>query len=145
MHLVINFIISVIKYNHEKEGRLKGRKDSTAKNVDEHLAKLPEEQRKALEWLRKVIKEAAPEAEEVISYRIPTYRYHGPLVHFAAFKNHLSFYGVNRSLLETFKDELQEHKISGTTIHFIPENPLPEALVRKIVKKRMKENEESKK
>lgn len=61
-----------------------------AKTVDEYLHELPEAQRDMLEKLREAIKTAAPEAEEVISYRIPTYKYHGPLVHFAAFKNHFS-------------------------------------------------------
>ncbi len=117
-------------------------KSSPAKDVDEYLAALPKDQREALEKVRKAIKEVAPEVEEVISYRIPTYKYQEPLVHFAAFKNHLSFYGINKSVFEDFKDELQDYKISGTTIHFSAENPLLESVVKKIVKKRMKENEE---
>jgi len=126
----------------KKKADSKEEKIPPAKNVDEYLAELPEEQRNTLEELRKAIKEAAPDAEEVISYRIPTYKFHGPLVHFAAFKNHLSFFGVNKSIFEIFKDELVDYDISGTTIHFTPENPLPETLVKKIVKKRIKDNEE---
>lgn len=110
--------------------------------VEDYLANVPKEDRDVLENLRNTIKSAAPEADEVISYGIPTYKYKGPLVHFAAFKNHLSFYGVNKSLLETFRNELGSHKISGTTIHFTTENPLPEEFVRKIVKKRVEQNEE---
>lgn len=118
------------------------KKNPPAKDVDEYLATVPKNQRLALENLRNIIKTTVPEAEEVISYRIPTYKYKGPLVHFAAFKDHLSFFGVNKSVLEKFKSELKDHKISGTTIHFSPQNPLPEEIVKKIVKIRMKENEE---
>lgn len=110
--------------------------------VDDYVAAVPKEDRDVLENLRNTIKSAAPEAEEVISYGIPTYKYKGPLVHFAAFKNHLSFYGVNKSLLETVKDELKDHKLSGTTIHFSAKNPLPEEFVKKIVQKRIEQNEE---
>ena len=65
-------------------------KSTPAKDVDEYLITVPEKERVALEYLRKAIKDAAPMAEEIISYRIPTYNYHGSLVHFAAFKNHSS-------------------------------------------------------
>lgn len=109
--------------------------------VEDYLANVPKEDRDVLENLRNIIKSAAPEAEEVISYGIPTYKYKGPLVHFAAFKNHLSFYGVNKSLLETVKGELKDHKLSGTTIHFSAKNPLPEEFVKKIVKNRIEQNE----
>lgn len=112
-----------------------------AKTVDEYLADTPEKTRNALENLRKAIKAAAPEAEEVISYRIPTYRYHGPLVHFAAFKDHCSFIVVNKSLIETFRSELGPFTTSGATIHFSAENPLPASLVEKIVRARKTENE----
>jgi uncharacterized protein YdhG (YjbR/CyaY superfamily) len=112
-----------------------------AKDVDAYIKALPDDVRVALENLRKSIKAAAPKAEEVISYRIPTYKHHGPLVHFMAHPNHCSFIAVNRSVVETFKSELADYDTSGTTIHFSAENPLPATLVRKIVKARMKENE----
>ncbi len=95
----------------------------------------------ALEDLRRTIKAAAPTAEEVISYRIPTYKYHGPLVHFVARKTYGSFIVVSKSTLETFKGELEGYDTSGTTIHFSLEKSLPASLVKKIVKARMKENE----
>ncbi|WP_414470174.1 iron chaperone [Methanobacterium sp. ACI-7] len=110
--------------------------------VDDYLASVSKKDREVLENLRNTIKSAAPQSEEVISYGIPTYKYKGPLVHFAAFKNYLSFYGINKSLLDTFKDELKDYKISGTTVHFTAEKPLSEEFVRKIVKKRIEENEE---
>lgn len=113
-------------------------KSAPAKDVDEYLAAIPEKERIALEDLRK---DAAPMAKERISYRIPTYKYHGPLVHFAAFKNHSSLIVVDKSLLETFKDELEDYKTSGATIRFSAEKPLPAVLVKKIVKARIEENE----
>ncbi len=116
-------------------------KEAPAKDVDEYIAKAPEEAREALEELRKNIKTAAPMAEEIISYRIPTYKYNGSLVHFAAFKNHSSFIVVDKFLLETFKNELEEFKTSGTTIRFTAEKPLPAALVKKIVKARIEAND----
>jgi len=113
-----------------------------AKNVEEYLELLPGTMQAVLEKLRQSIKKAAPKAEEVISYRIPTYLYKGPLVHFAAFKDHCSLVVINKDILQTFEKELQSFKISGTTIHFTPEKLLPSTLVQKIVKIRIKENEE---
>jgi uncharacterized protein YdhG (YjbR/CyaY superfamily) len=111
-----------------------------AKTVEEYLAGIPKETRSALEHLRMAIKAAAPEAEEVISYRVPTYKYHGPLVHFVAHSRFCSFIVVSKRVLETFGSELSSFDISGTTIHFTAENPLPGALVKKIVQARMAEN-----
>lgn len=112
-----------------------------AKSVDEYLSALPEKVHSMLEDLRKAIKAAAPKAEEIISYQIPTYKHKGPLVHFAAFKDHCSFVVVSKSILETFKRELLPYKISGRTIHFSPAKPIPATLVKKIVKMRVEENE----
>ena len=119
----------------------KDQSKGTEKNVDEYLKALPQDVRAILEDLRKIIKASAPMAEEVISYQIPTYRYHGALVHFMAAKDYCSFFVVNKSILEEFKDELKGHDTSGTTIHFTVDNPLPSKLVEKIVKTRVKENE----
>ena len=116
-------------------------KATTAKNVDEYLHSLPEAVRFTLEKLRQTIKLAAPQAEEVISYQIPSYKHKGPLVHFAAFKDHCSLFVVNKNILQTFSKELEPYKTSGTTIHFTPDKPLPAALVQKIVKIRIRENE----
>jgi uncharacterized protein YdhG (YjbR/CyaY superfamily) len=113
---------------------------ATPKTVDEYLMALPEDQQQALEKIREAIKAAAPNAQEVISYQIPTYKQNGPLVHFAAFKNHLSLVVVSKSIAETFAKELAPFKSSGRTIHFTPEKPIPTPLVKKIVKERVKEN-----
>jgi uncharacterized protein YdhG (YjbR/CyaY superfamily) len=117
------------------------KKSTPAKDVDAYLASAPPKMRAALKDLRQAIKAAAPKAEEIISYQIPTYKYHGPLVHFMARESYCSFITVNKEVLEEFKDELAGFDISGTTIHFTPENPLPAALVKRIVKARIAENE----
>jgi len=110
-------------------------------DVDAYLSSVPQELRTVLENLRQAIKAAAPKAEEVISYQIPTYKYHGPLVHFVARQDYCSFIAVSKSILKIFKNELADYDASGTTIHFTAENPLPAALVKKIVKARIAENE----
>lgn len=116
-------------------------KSAVAKDVDEYIALAPKKHQEALKDIRKAIREVAPQAEELISYRIPSYKYHGSLVHFAAFKNHCSFIVVNKAILEIFKSELEGYYTSGATIRFTAEKPLPAPLVKKIVKKRMEENE----
>lgn len=112
-----------------------------AKNVDEYIAGVPDEVRPVLEKLRRTIRAAAPKAEEVISFQIPLFKYHGPLVFFAAFRNHCSFYVVSKPVMEIFSSELKPWDTSGTTIHFPVKNPLPASLVKKIVKARIEENE----
>jgi uncharacterized protein YdhG (YjbR/CyaY superfamily) len=112
------------------------------KNIDEYLHDVPEKQRLALEELRQIIRETAPKAEEVISYGMPAFKYHGMLVYFAAFKNHCSLFAANATLIEDMYPELKAYKISKGTIQFTPEKPLPVALVQKIVLARMKQNEE---
>lgn len=127
----------------KKKGNSKDKlnKSAPSETVDDYIAAAPLKERPVLLNLRRTIKAAAPEAEETISYRIPTYKYKGPLVHFAVFKNHNSFIVVNKSILETFQKELEDFTTSGTTIHFSSENPLPEELVKEIVEERMKQNE----
>jgi len=117
-------------------------KSAPAKTVEEYLQLVPKEMRMLLKELRQAIRSAAPQAEEVISYQVPTYKYKGPLVHFAAFKKHCSLIVVDKNILETFSTELQSYKTSGTTIHLTPDHPVPVNLVQKIVKTRMKQNEE---
>jgi len=118
-----------------------GRDGQPAKTVDEYLAALPAGQRAVLEHLRAAIRAAAPEAEELISYRIPTYKYHGSLVHFAAFRDHCSLIVVSRPILEKFASDLEGYRTSGTTIRFTAEHPLPPTIVDAIVRARVEENE----
>ena len=111
------------------------------RKADEYLQALPGPVRTTLLELRQAILQAAPQAEELISYRIPTYRYKDPLVHLAAFNDHCSFITVSKSIMEIFKEDLASFKTTGTTIHFSADNPLPEALVKIIVETRIRENE----
>jgi uncharacterized protein YdhG (YjbR/CyaY superfamily) len=103
------------------------------KNVDEYIALQPVHIRPTLEQLRQVIKEAAPEAEEIISYRMPAYRFHGMLCFFAAFKDHYSFF-VSPGVLIYFKDRLTAYKVSKGTLRIPEKEPVPEALISDIVK-----------
>ncbi len=112
----------------------------TAQTVDDYLAALPEEARATLEKIRKTIKAVAPSATEVISYQIPMYKHHGMLVGFAAFKDHCSFFPGAKAMV-TYKDELKAYKTSKGTIRFPIGKPLPAALVKKLVKTRIAENE----
>jgi uncharacterized protein YdhG (YjbR/CyaY superfamily) len=116
-------------------------KTMPAKDVDEYLATVPEKERAVLSDLRRTIRAAAPMAKESISYRVPAFTCHGPLVFFAAFKNHLSFYGVSKKILDAFSSELGPYRSSTTTLHFSADNPLPASLVTKIVRARVEENE----
>jgi uncharacterized protein YdhG (YjbR/CyaY superfamily) len=113
-----------------------------AKTVDDYIDSQSEPLQPVLKQLRLAIRHAAPAAEELISYQIPTYKYKGPLIHFAVFKDHCSLIIINRLILQKFGKELKTFKTTGTTIHFTPEHPLPLALVQKIVRIRMKDNGE---
>lgn len=110
------------------------------KDVDSYLSALPQYFRDALENLRKTIKEVAPDAEEVISYQMPAYKFHGMLVGFAAFKNHCGFYLWNSETINRFKDDLKDFSISKGTIRFSPEKPIPDQLLRQLIKARIQEN-----
>ena len=112
------------------------------KTIDEYLAALPDDQRAALERLRKTIRAAAPKAEERISYGLAAFRQDGMLVGFGATVNHLAFYPMNSTTVKAFKDELKGFETSKGTIRFQPDKPLPAALVRKLVKARIAESAE---
>ncbi len=110
--------------------------------VDDYLSTVPADKRAALEKLRKDIKAAAPKAEECISYRMPAFRLNGrALVGFAAAAKHCALYPWSGSIVPAFKEELKNYSTSKGTIRFQPDKPLPAALVRKVVKARMKENQ----
>lgn len=112
------------------------------KTVDEYLDRLPADQRAVLQKLREAIQAAAPRAEESISYGMAGYKFHGPLVYFAAFKNHCSLFAVSKSIMKQFEKELKPFKINKGTIQFTTDEPLPVAHVKKMVKLRVKENVE---
>ena len=113
-----------------------------ATTVDEYLSALPDDVRTMLEKLRKTIKQAAPDAEELISYKIPGYKQNGYVIFFAAFKEHCSLVPVDKEVQQMFAKELEGYKINNYTVHFTVQNPLPAALVKKIVKLKLKKNAE---
>jgi len=108
-------------------------------SIDEYIATFPEEIQKILEELRATIKAAAPDAEEKISYQMPTFALKGNLVHFAALKNHIGFYPAS-SGIQAFKDELSIYEGSKGAVKFPIGKPLPLKLISKIVKFRVTEN-----
>src|ERR1700726_4131459 len=113
------------------------------KTVDEYLADIPEPAQSTLRHVRAVIRSVVPaETTEVISYGIPMFKYRGMLVGYAAFKNHCSLFPTGSGVLDRFEKELRGHRVSKGTIHFPPDKPLPDALVKKIVRARVKENKE---
>jgi len=110
------------------------------KTVDEYVEALPPAVSGTLQKLRQTIKAAAPKAEELISYGMPGYKYQGMLVYFAAWKNHIGFYPAGA--LKAFNKELSIYEVSKGTVKFPLDKPFPFGLVTKIVKFRVKENEE---
>jgi len=117
-------------------------KKEKPRDIDEYLAGVPEPARSTLRKVRAVIRSVVPaETTETISYGIPTLKYGKPLVGFAAFSDHCSFFPMNSSLVEVFKDELEKFDTSKGTIRFALDKPLPAALLKKLVKARIAENE----
>ncbi len=114
-------------------------KGSTPKTIDDYIAQSPAEMRERLETLRRTIHEVAPEAEEAISYQMPAFKLNGNLVYFAAFQNHIGFYPIPTGI-EKFKKELSVFKQGRGSVQFPNDQPLPLALIRKIVAFRVKEN-----
>lgn len=113
--------------------------DPTA--VDGYLASLPDDERNALQDLRRVIEATVPEVEERISYGTTViFALKRDLVGFAAQKRHLSFFTMSPELAGAMREGIEEtHRLSGATIHFSPKNPLPRSLVKDIVRARVNE------
>ena len=107
--------------------------------IDAYLVALPDDVRASLERVRSIIREIAPECTERVSYRIPIFRLRNDLVGMSAQKNHCSLHSMSPSLIKAMAEELKDVKISGATVHFTPENPLPKELIERIVRERMKE------
>ena len=114
--------------------------EKTSPDVQAYLDQIAAPQRMLLERIRDIVRQEAPEAEEVIAYGIPTFKLSGNLVHYAAFKHHLSFFPGGTAHNETLKDELAGYKLAKGTIQFTLDKPLPDDLVRRIVRLRIAEN-----
>jgi uncharacterized protein YdhG (YjbR/CyaY superfamily) len=113
-----------------------------AQNIDDYIAGFPPDVQKILQKVRATIKRAAPQAEEAISYQMPTFKLEGNLVHFAAFKNHIGLYPTP-SGTERFREELSPYETGKGSIRLPLDKPIPYDLIAKIAKSRVKENLES--
>ncbi len=107
--------------------------------IDEYISQFPKEVQDLLNKLRKTIKDIVPEAEEIINYGIPTFKYHGNLVHFAAYKKHIGFYPAPSGISQ-FKKELSKYETAKGSVKFPIDKPIPFDLIKKITKFRAKEN-----
>lgn len=110
------------------------------KDVDTYLSGIRPDFVPALQALRTLIRTTVPDADEVISYAIPSYRWHGPLVSLGAAAKHCAFYGMSPKVLERFADDLTGFSTSPGTVRFTPDRPIPEAVIRAILAARMAEN-----
>ncbi len=113
-------------------------------NVDEYIKLFPDNVQDILKEIREIITLAAPEAEEKISYQMPSYYFYGYVVHFAAFKKHIGFYPAP-SGIAAFQNELSKYKSSKGAVQFPLDQPIPSDLIHRIVKYRMNENLEASK
>lgn len=109
--------------------------------VDDYLNELPDDVYTALENIRQIIRFLVPDAEEMISYQVPSYKHKGMLVGFGASKNHCSFFVMSSTLLKDFEDDIKDFDTSTGTIRFTPAKPIPNDLITRIVMARLAENE----
>jgi len=116
------------------------------KSVDEYIASQPKSARSTVELVRSTIRKAVPEAEEVISYKMPAYKLHGSrLLYFAAWKEHYAIYAATAQVVAAFRDELASYEVEKGTIRFPLSQPVPVELIARIAKFRAKEAGEQRK
>jgi uncharacterized protein YdhG (YjbR/CyaY superfamily) len=112
----------------------------SAREVDEYLQGVGEPKRSTLQALRRTILEIAPDAEQVISYRVPAFRVHGQTIAgFAAFKKHLSYLPFSGSVLPQVADELEGYTMTKSSLHFPVDRPLPKTVVKRLIGMRLEE------
>ena len=109
-------------------------------SIDAYIASFPEDVQVILEKIRRIVREAAPEAQEAIKYQIPIFVLNGNLVHFAAFQKHIGFYPTP-SGIEQFKDALSAYHSAKGSVQFPLDSPIPYTLIKKIVEFRVNEND----
>ena len=114
-------------------------KQTAPSTIDEYIAGFPPDVQAILQKIRLTIRKAAPDAEEIISYQMPTFTLKGNLVHFAAFKEHIGFYPTPTGI-EKFQKELSVYKGAKGSVRFPLDQPIPYGLIGKIAKFRAKEN-----
>ncbi len=116
-----------------------GTERTAPKNIDEYIAGFPPDVQEILEQIRMTIRNAAPDAEETISYQLPTFRLKGNLVHFGAFKKHIGFYPASSGIAQ-FEKELSAYEGAKGSVRFPLDQPIPFDLISEIVKFRVREN-----
>jgi|SRR5580698_341856 uncharacterized protein YdhG (YjbR/CyaY superfamily) len=137
--------MSRMKRANSRGRGLAAKASAAPKTVDEYLAGVPEPARTTLKKIRAMIRSVVPpEATETISYQMPTFRYKGAIVAFAAFSKHCSFFPMGASVLDAFESELKGFRTSKGTLHFPLDKPLPAELVKKLVKARIAQNDQRK-
>ena len=109
-------------------------------SVDEYMNSLPEKAMIILEKVREIIRNTAPEAEEVISYQLPALKYHGMLIYYSAYKEHYSLSFPSDTPMKVFGKELEPYEVGKSSIKFPFDKPIPTKLIKDIVKNRMAEN-----
>ena len=110
------------------------------RNVDKYIGTFPKDVQATLETIRRTVQKAVPEAEEVISYQMPAYKFHGRMLYFSAYKNHYSLFGTTQGVRRAFKKELSRYEGTKGTIRFPLDEPVPVKLIRDIAMYRAKEN-----
>jgi len=120
------------------------KKKTSDATVPSYISAFPKDVQQILRKIRSTIRKAAPKAEESISYGIPTYKFDGPLIYFAAFKSHIGLYPMTKTVKEKFRDEIAGYKQSKGTIRLPLDEPIPYDLIARIVKFKMRENRETK-
>lgn len=108
-------------------------------DIDSYIASFPKEIQKLLNEVRKAIQEAAPDAEEYIGYGMPAYKVNGPVAYFAGYEHHIGFYPTG-SGIAAFTKEIQKYKNSKGAVQFPLDKPIPVALIKRMVKFKVKEN-----
>lgn len=112
------------------------------RNIDEYISGFPPQVQKILEKIRRTIRKAAPKAQEVISYQIPSFKLNGYLVHFAAYQSHIGLYPAPRGVAG-FKDDLALYQTGKGTLRFPLDQPIPYELITRVVKFRVKKDLEA--
>jgi uncharacterized protein YdhG (YjbR/CyaY superfamily) len=123
-----------------RKGEFMEKKKADLNSINEYIAAFPRDTQKVLKELRATIKAAAPKAEEKIAYKMACFSQNGNLVLFAAWKNHIGFYGTSYAILEQLKEEAAPYVQPKGTLQFPLDEPLPKKLITKIVKARVIEN-----
>ena len=134
----VNMVATRLNEEH-RNNIMSGTTSDSPQTIDTFIAEFSPEVQELLQTIRKIVHEAAPDAQEAIKYGMPTFTQYGNLVHFAAYKNHIGFYPTP-SGIDQFEQELAKYRTGKGTIQFPIGGPIPYDLIRKVVAYRVQEN-----